>query len=288
MRAFFVYRITINRGINMKKQYIATVIFVFLPVFSHASTHFVSLSAGNTDFSWEEFDVEDGHTINQEGGILTLVSALYSYQENNKLLSVSLSNTNGDISYLGEKRKSQDKIKYPTSTDYQIREIELSFGKYFYTDYIKPYAYIYGGYQDRERIINQSPDFTQRGAEKYSFYFWGVGMDAELFNWNSFAISSGVYFKNYAHGEITLIDERNHTSPLSQLITTGFKFDLSYTFSHNYKASVTYKSGTGKMDISSESKYFRNVNGVEAYYPYSHPESRQTYKQILATIGMYF
>lgn len=274
--------------INMKMRFFTLVVLVFLPLQSYAAHHNLSVATGNTNFNWEEFSKDDGRSINQEEGTLTSFSVLYSYREGDYQLKGSLTNSSGRIDYLGEKRNSDNKIKFPTTTNYDISEINLSYGKYINTDYIKPYAYIMGGYQDRERIINQSQDFSNRSAEKYTFYFWGVGMDAELFSWNNFSVGGGTYFKNYSNGEITLIDEQNHSSSLKQLKTIGLRLGFSYTFFDKYNAVLEYMRETSKMDISSTSSYSKVINTVETTYLYTHPKSDQSQDSILVTIGMFF
>lgn len=271
----------------MNKSSFLTIPLALLPLVSIASTHQFELTAADTRFNWEEYAQGKERVINNEDGSLSTTSLGYSFIQDDYQIGIKILTSRGSIDYLGERKGSIDHKKYSTTSDYSLTEYEVFYGKYIYTDYIKPFAYINGGYQDRERIINPFPQLPNRNAEQYNFYFWGVGLDSELLNWNNVSINGGLYFKNYVMGKVESIDY-GFTKPLEQLKITGYKLGVSYSFFERYNASVTYLSESGSIARSNDYTYTEMINGVEATKTSTQPESEQKVKQIRLSVSFGF
>lgn len=271
----------------MKKISLLGFIAALIPLTTLASNHHFELSTANSNLTWEEFAEGREKSINREDGSLSSLALGYSFQQNDNRIDLNLSTSKGTVDYLGEKKNSIDDVKYPTTTDYHINEYELLFGKYYSTDFITPFAYINGGYQDRERTINPFPNSSNRTAEHYTFYFWGIGLDAEIFNWNNISINSGLYFKNYVMGEVESVDA-GFSKPLEQLKITGFKFGVSYSFLKHYKTSLMYLTESGSMPRSNDYIYTEIINGVEATKTSTQPESDQKIDEVKLSVAFVF
>lgn len=247
--------------------------------------HSAEVTIGSTDFSWEEFSIDDidnqEKRINSESGPLTTLELAYRYSAKNQSFKASYKTQSGDVDYLGARRGVPLGRQFPSVTSYALQSINLEYGKWFDVDYIKPYAAILGGYQARERIIAATQNFDNRAAEAYSNYYWGALLEAELFNWNNLSLDIGGQYTQTVKGKNQSID-RGYTIDLETFRELALYTRINYEFWPSWQASLILSSSQGEMEQSrSINVPIENPPFAGAVLSTSQPKS----KQALSFIG---
>ncbi len=247
--------------------------------------HSVDVSFGSTDFSWEEFrpSFEDGTDVivADESGELATFDIGYRYTAKNQSLRVAYQSLSGDVDYLGLPTKSTIGVRRPTTTSYTVQGVSAEYGAWFDVDYIKPYMAVLGGYQQRERIIQTATYFSNRNAEDFSFFFWGLQAEAEIFSWNNFTWDVGGKYLHTLGGENESIDN-GYTIKLKAFHTLGLFTRFNYEFLPTWEASFIYAVNQGEMKTSSAIE----VEGITD--PIRQPESEEKTSVITVQLSKTF
>lgn len=250
--------------------------FVLLSQSAYAE-HKVSVGYGSASFNWDEFkekiDGSKGFLNSEEGDLQQLDVSYAYYLPNQRNFSVTFSNLSNSIDYMGLPVSGSGSVGY-SLTDYDMQQLTFEYGAWFDVDYIKPYAAILGGYHQRERIINASADFSQRLAEKYTYYFWGALLEAEIFNWSGVSLDVGGQFSHSAEGENHLIDS-NTDIPLESINGFSYFARVNYEFFPSWELSLKALKNSAKMHQSNSVKRTVVMPDIEYTEEVFQPESEQ-------------
>ncbi|MDZ7923329.1 MAG: hypothetical protein U5M23_04570 [Marinagarivorans sp.] len=249
--------------------------------------HKVSVGYGSATFNWDEFKENINGSIgflNSEEGDLQQLDLSYTYNlPSRQNIAVTFSNLSNGVDYRGLPVSGSGSVGY-TVTDYDMQQLTIEYGAWF----IKSYAAILGGYHQRERIINASNDFENRLAEKYTYYFLGALLEAEVFSWNGVSLDIGGQFSYSAEGEVHLIDSDTDI-PLESINGISYFARVNYEFFPSWEVSLKVLKNSAKMDKSNVGKRKGVADDGTVYtQDVFQPESEQTMSYIGLSLSKVF
>jgi hypothetical protein len=223
--------------------------------------HQVSVELGNLSFNWQEFnsdgsliDPQEINIVDEQGDLPTL-SLGYAYEEGLQRIAANYTNSSGSVDYFGLINVTNGADFFTNlTTDYTIQTLEGEFGQYYDVDYVKPYAAFLSGYSKRERTINGTNDTTipiPDLVETYTYFYWGLLLEAEVFSWSNFALNLGGEFRQSFKTELEVVS-LDFTVPLKVLRTLKFYASVDYEFIPSWTASLRYQDISSELEKSNE------------------------------------
>ncbi|WP_394201375.1 hypothetical protein [Marinagarivorans algicola] len=255
----------------------------------NAQQHQLGIHGGGTDFTWREYLLNNDDVKREaliEEGTLGAFGLDYAYTDKGSKFKADFTFSSGSIDYFGEINGGTAGERFSSTTDYDLYTIELEYGAWFEMDYIKPYAAVFGGYEQKNRLINPLRSPGGGLDEKFTHWYFGALLEAEIFSWNGLSMDVGGNISRTVRGENDVIgftvsaegartDDYQGTVELRAVYALNLYGRIHYDFLSTWRASFVIESGFADMDKSKPTNIPFKLKGTTFNRTIDQPEVEQ-------------